>query len=317
VRRSLSLFAALLISLLWLGGCAERPPETLRVSAVLWPGYEPLYLASKLGYLDTREIRLIDYLSNTDAMRAFRNHNLEAGAFTFDEVLRLLSDGLDIEIILAMDISDGGDVIMANPGFDSVASLKGHRIAVESSAVGGFVLARALESHGRDLDDVTVVSINAMEQLEAFRRGRVDAAVSFDPYRTQLLKAGKHEVFNSREIPDEIVDVLVVRRDFSRRHPQLVHKLVNAWFRALDYQKRHPRRSAAYSVNRFGTTVEDYLAGLQRLRFASVADNRRLLDPHDSPLVANARRFYQVLAQMQVIGREVPVGPQLNPGYLP
>ena len=298
-------------------GCAEKPQESLRVSAVLWPGYEPLYLAGKLGYFDDQPIRLIDFLTNTDAMLAFRNHNLEAGAFTLDEVLRLLSDGLDIEVILVMDVSNGGDVIMANPDIPSVAALKGRRIAVEDSAVGGFILARALETHGLSLSDVTAVPVSPMEQSDAFQQGQVDAAVSFDPYRAQLVKEGKREIFSSREIPNEIVDVLVVRRDFSQRHPELVRKLVDVWFRTLAYQTRHPRESAAYSANRFSTTVDGYLASLEGLRFTTQEENRQLLDASRSPLIDDAERFYRVLAQMNIQRQGVMIGPHLNAAYLP
>ena len=316
MRQPWFLSVGLLLGLLLLG-CAEKPQDSMRVSAVLWPGYEPLYLAGKLGYFDDEPVQIIDYLSNTDAMLAFRNHNLEAGAFTFDEVLQLLADGMDIDVVLVMDVSDGGDVILANPDLAAMADLRGKRVAVESSAVGGYVLARALELHGLGLDDITVVSTNAMEQQDAFQSGRVDAAVSFDPYRTQLLKMGKREIFNSREIPSEIVDVLVVRRDYSRQHPQTVQKLVDAWFRALSYQQQHPRDSAAFSVNRFDTTVDDYLAGLALIRFASIEENRLLLDPARSSLIANADKFFRVLARMNIEQRDVVVGPQLNPGYLP
>lgn len=316
MRHPGSFVVALLLGLL-LMGCAEKPQQPLRVSAVLWPGYEPLYLASKLGYFDDEPVQIIDYLSNTDAMLAFRNHNLEAGAFTFDEVLQLLADGMEIDVILVMDISDGGDVILANPELTSMADLKGKRIAVESSAVGGYVLARALELHGLSLDSITLVSTNAMEQQLAFESGQVDAAVSFDPYRTQLLKMGKREIFNSREMPNEIVDVLVVRRDYSQQHPQTVQKLVDGWFRALNYQRQNPRESAAYSVNRFDTTVDDYLAGLALIRFAGIEENRLLLDPVHSSLVTNAEKFFDVLARMNIERRDVVVGPQLNPGYLP
>jgi NitT/TauT family transport system substrate-binding protein len=301
---------------LLLAACAEKPQEPLRISAVLWPGYEPLYLATKLGYLDDQPVQLIDYLSNTDAMHAFRSHQLEAGAFTFDEALQLLADGMDIQIVLVMDISDGGDVIVANPDIARVEQLKGRRVAVETSAVGAYVLARALELHGLALEDVEVVSTNAMEQLDAFRNGRIDAAVSFDPHRTRLIKQGKREIFNSREMPNEVFDVLVVRRDYSERYPQTVQKVVDAWFRALDYQAGQPRRSAAYSVNRFDTTVDDYIASLSRMKFADREQNRILLDPQHSPLIANAARIYGILARLQLAQRSVRIGRQLHPDYI-
>lgn len=301
---------------LLLAGCADKPQEPLRISAVLWPGYEPLYLASKLGYLDGQPVQLIDYLSNTDAMLAFRNHQLEAGAFTFDEVLQLLAEGVDLQVVLVMDVSDGGDVILANPGIDSVADLKGRRVAVETSAVGAFVLARALQLHGLELDDIQAVATNAMEQEAGFAQGLVDAAVSFDPYRTRLLKQGKVEIFNSREIPNEIVDVFVVRSSYVKQHPEVVQHVVDAWYQALEQQRLRPRETAALSVNRFGTSIDDYIAGLQLMHFPSRAETRALLDPHDSPLLETAEHLYEVLERLDVQRRGVTMAPHLNPRFV-
>lgn len=301
---------------LLLSACADKPQEPLRISAVLWPGYEPLYLASKLGYLDDQPVQLIDYLSNTDAMLAFRNHQLEAGAFTFDEVLQLLADGVDVQIVLVMDVSDGGDVILANPGISDVVDLKGRRVAVETSAVGAFVLARALQLHGMQMDDIQVVATNAMEQEEGFERGLVDAAVSFDPYRTRLLKQGKVEIFSSREIPNEIVDVFVVRRSYIKQHPEVVQHVVDAWYRALEQQRLKPREMAALSVNRFGTTVDDYIAGLKLMRFPSRAETRDLLDPTHSPLLDTAEHLFGVLETVDVPRRGVTLASRLNPQFV-
>lgn len=300
-----------------LTACSEPPQDTLRISAVLWPGYEPLYLASKLGYFDDEPVQLIDYLSNTDAMHAFRSHNLEAGAFTFDEVLQLLSAGVDIQIILIMDVSHGGDVILANPGIESVPELRGKRVAVESSAVGAYVLTRALQVHGMDLNDVIIVSTNAMEQVDSFQQGLVDAAVSFDPYRTQLMKQGKLEIFNSRAIPNEIVDVLVVRRDYIAQYPDTIRKVIQAWYRALEYQSANPQESASFSTHRFGSSMDDYIAGLKLLKFASKAENRTMLDPVHSPLIGNADRLYGVLARLGVQRNGVQIAPALNPAFIP
>mgnify|MGYP000259447477 CR=1 FL=1 len=41
------------------------------------------------------------------------------------------------------------DAIVAQPGIENVAALRGHRIAVEQSATGAIVLGRALELAGR------------------------------------------------------------------------------------------------------------------------------------------------------------------------
>lgn len=306
----------LYISFLILGACVDKPQETLRVGSVLWPGYEPLYLADKLGYYKNQPIKIIDYLANTDAILAFRNHNLEAGAFTLDETLQLLSDGIDVDIVLIMDISNGGDVILAIDGINSIKDLKGKPVAVESSAVGAFVLKRALELNGMDIKDIQVVSTNAMEQASSFEKGEIVAAVSFDPYRTQLLKSGKKEIFNSTLIPNEVVDVLVVRKDFSRKHPEIIQYLVDTWFKALQYQKEHPVESAEYSLKRFDTTSVDYINGLKLLKFSTKEDNLLLLDPENSPLLEQQHKMIDILKSLELIKNTPSLEGNLNKSYI-
>lgn len=303
--------------ILLMSGCVDRPQETLRVGAVLWPGYEPLYLAGKLGYYDDQPIKVIDYLSNTDTILAFKNHNLHAAAFTLDETLQLLADGVDIDVVLVMDMSYGGDVILANPGIDSVEALKGKPVAVESSAVGMFVLKRALELHDMDVSDIQVVSTNAMEQASSFASGKVVAAVSFDPYRTPLVKSGKQEIFNSTLIPNEIIDVLVVRRSYAEQYPDTVKQLVEAWFKALAYQAKNPQKSATYSLKRFNTTVEDYIASLERLKFTTKEDNRRLLDSQESPLLKQQQGMIEILYELELIKKTPSLQGHISSRFIP
>jgi NitT/TauT family transport system substrate-binding protein len=307
--RRLRLLPVLL--LLLLASCMEAPQPPLRVGAVLWPWYEPLYLAGRLGYYKPDEIKLIDYLSNVDAMLAFRNNLLDAGAFTLDEALQLIASGADVQIVLIMDVSHGGDVIMANPEIKTMQDLKGKSIAVETTAVGSLVLARALQVHNIDPDDVKVVTTNAMEQIEAFSNGNIDAAVSFDPNRSHLLEMGKHEIFNSTEIPNEIIDLLVVRKEAIENNRKMVAHLVDSWFRALEYQSRYPLESAAFSVDRHKIAEQQYVENLKRLKFASRAENLLLLDAKNSPLLEHQHMLSRILLDLGLIAK----APDLN-GHL-
>ena len=303
--------------LLLLYGCIEKPQEELRIGAVLWPGYEPLYLADKLGYYEEQPIKIIDYLSSTDAILAFKNKNLNAGAFTFDETLQLLADGNDIDIILIMDTSNGGDVILANKDIKSVKDLKGKAVAVERSAVGAYLLKRALELNDMDFSDIKIVSTNGIEQASSFDKGNIVAAVSFDPYRTQLLRAGKKEIFNSTLIPNEIVDVLVVRRSYSQQHPDTIRHLVKSWFKALEYQATNPVKSAEYSLIRFNTTTSDYIASLKLLDFTSIKDNHHLLNATTSPLLEQQHKVIKILKELNLINKAPSLQGHLEERYIP
>ena len=93
----------------------------------------------------------------------------------------------------------------------TMQDLKGKSVAVESGALGAFVLSRALTLNGMQASDVNVVHLESNEQPKAFEKGTVDGAVTFDPYRTQLLQAGATTLFDSTRIPGEIVDLVAVR----------------------------------------------------------------------------------------------------------
>ena len=99
----------------------------------------------------------------------------------------------------------------------------GKPVAVESGALGAFVLSRALALNGMQAGDVTVVHLESNEQPSAFEKGQVDGAVTFDPYRAQLLQAGAVTLFDSTQIPGEIVDLIAVRASVLDKQPKAIH----------------------------------------------------------------------------------------------
>ena len=54
----------------------------------------------------------------------------------------------------------------------------------------------------------------------------MDGAVTFDPYRAQFLRAGGKTLFDSTQIPGEIVDLLAVRASVIENHPKAVQALL-------------------------------------------------------------------------------------------
>lgn len=297
-------------------GCTSKPIETMRIGNVLWPGYEPLYTARSLGYYDNQPIKLIDYLSNTDAIRAFKNGALEACSFTLDETLILLSEGVELEIILIMDTSDGADVILANTEIRSVAELKGKRLGVESGAVGAYVGMRALELAGLKKEDIEIVSILSSEASAAFRTGKIDAAVTFEPHRSKLLKLGKVEIFNSKSIPNEVIDVLIVRKDYKNSHPEVVKSLIDGWFKSLKYAQDKPKEFAAYAAKRHQVSIDEYIEIMSLIKFPNKEENRILLDTKRSTLIKSSKKLISVLEELGYPTGGISISPFLNNEFM-
>ena len=200
--------AALLAAL---SGCIREPEPALRIGTNVWIGSEPLYLARELGHLDLGAVQLVEYPSASEVLRAYRNQAIDGMVISLDELFSLAVDGLQPRAILVVDVSHGADAVVGRRGMRSMHDLKGRPVAVESGALGAFVLSRALALNGMQPADVRVVHLESNEQPGAFEKGQIDGAVTFDPYRVQLLRSGATTLFDSTQIPGEIVDLVAVR----------------------------------------------------------------------------------------------------------
>src|SRR5512144_542161 len=212
--------------MLALFGCVRSPETALRIGTNVWIGSEPLYLARELGRLDPDTVQLVEYPSASEVLRAFRNQAIDGMVISLDELFELAADGFQPRIILVVDVSHGADVVVGRRGMRTMHDLEGKSVAVESSALGAFVLSRALALNGMQASDVTVVHLESNEQPNAFEKGQVDGAVTFDPFRAQFLKAGATILFDSTKIPGEIVDLLAVRASVLDKRPKAVQALL-------------------------------------------------------------------------------------------
>jgi NitT/TauT family transport system substrate-binding protein len=236
---------ACVVLLLPMIGCMREPETALRIGTNVWIGSEPLYLARELGRLDPAVVQLVEYPSASEVLRAYRNQAIDGMVISLDELFGLAVDGLQPRIILVVDVSHGADVVVGRRGMRSMRDLKGKSVAVESGALGAFVLSRALALNGMGASDVNVVHLESNEQPSAFEKGQVDGAVTFDPYRAQFLRAGGKTLFDSTQIPGEIVDLLAVRATTLERRPRAIQALLTGWFGAIDYMKGDPKDAAS------------------------------------------------------------------------
>ncbi|MBK8335928.1 MAG: ABC transporter substrate-binding protein [Sterolibacteriaceae bacterium] len=312
VARMLLLGVLLLVS----GGCGREPAEALRIGTNVWIGSEPLYLARDLGHVNAQTVRLVEYPSASEVLRAYRNQALDGMVISLDEVLALAADDLQPRIVLVIDVSHGADVVLGRAGLRSMADLKGRRVAVETHAVGAYVLSRALALNRMQPGDVQIVHLESNEHAAAFEQGRVDAAVTFDPFRSQMLRAGATTLFDSTQIPGEIVDLLVVRESVLEKNPGSVNALLAGWFQAIDYLGRDEQDAARRMSVRQQVSGEQFLQTLRGLRFPSRDENLAMLAGPAPQLLVTGQRLMAMMRQSKLLPRPVEVGALLAPAPL-
>lgn len=285
--------------------CLQQPTPPLRVSTVLWPGFENLYLADGLGYYKDAPIRLLNYPSTAEQLRAYRNKEIEVASITISDALLLATTNPDIRIVLVTDTSYGGDVVLAKPEIKDLPGLKNRRIGVEATPLEAYMLTRALGKVGMTPKDVKVVSLGIAEHEQAFTKGAVDAVVTYEPVRSKLLASGARLLFDSRQIPGEIVDVLVVSEEALNTHRNSLEVLLKGWFKALDYSKQNPQDAARRVAPREGLTAEQFLEALKGIRIPDLQENQKLLSKVDTSLLNGSKRLSEVMLENKLLSTVV------------
>lgn len=276
-----------------LSGC-KHPETPLRLGSLAFPGYEPIFVAQAKGWLDTGLVRLVEMHSNSDTMRALVSGRLEAAQITLDEYLTLRTGGLDVRVLAVLDISEGADVIMARPGLKLPVGPQGLRIAMDEGTVGTLLLAGFLARHGLVPSDVHKTSVPFSSHLAAYRQGIYDLIVTAEPWATEIEASGGNRIFDSRDIPGQIVDVLVARTDSLAMFAFGYQHLVDAHFQALQWMQANPQEAARIMAPRLQIPEADVPATFRGLRQPDAATSRQLLQPGselDNSLNSLARKM--------------------------
>ncbi len=285
----------LLVLLLALAGCTKLPQSPLRVATNTWVGYSPLYLARTQGMFAEQDVRLVEMLSAADVLHALRNDLVEAAAMTLDEALLLRATGFDVRVVMLLDVSNGADVLIARPAIQSLAQLRGHRIGYENTAVGAVILDAALQAGRLQRQDVVLVPMAANEQAAAFAEGRIDAVVTFEPMAGVMRQAGGRVLFSSADIPDKIVDVLVVHGDPDSYELDNLQRVMRGWFNAVDYAQLNPQGAYSIMGRRYGISGEEMRSRMNGLQLITEGKNRELLLGRPSPLTANIAQLAETM----------------------
>ena len=279
----------------------KMPP--IKVGAAPWIGYEPLFLARELGIYDSDRIKLVELLSSTETLNLLREGMLDVAALTLDEALMAIEEGMTIEVILVMDSSNGADVLLASPHFETMKSLQGHKVGVENNAVGAFLLQSALTASGMKLQDIKVVPLQGEQILSAFNTHKVDAVVTYNPKSILLQKQGAKRLFDSKQIPNKIIDVLVVRADGNKQKMSRIQDLVSGYFKALDFFKDSPKKAMAIMLPRLHLEVEDLEGAFQGVRLLDRVENQKLFKNKAQELQLLAQELQSILLEKGLLNK--------------
>jgi NitT/TauT family transport system substrate-binding protein len=168
--------------------------------------------------------------------------------------------------IFPIDASVGGDGILASKSIKSVADLKGKSIAVNQGSVSEFFLAQVLQANGLSLKDVKELNMKSGEAGAAFVAGRVDVAVTWEPWLSKAkARADSQVLVSSKQYPDLIVDSFGFRKEFIQKYPDTVKEFMRAYYDAFDWMQKNPAEANKIIGDAVGETADDVKADLSTI----------------------------------------------------
>jgi NitT/TauT family transport system substrate-binding protein len=307
------------------GGSAPAEPQDLKITSTIWVGYGPLYLAKEKGFFEEEGVN-VDLIVQQDFKQQFAS--LAAGrvdgiANVVDAAISYHIPDVGYKMVVALDDSQGGDGIGATKDIATVEDLAGKKIGYETGATAEFFLNVILERAGMSDSDIEHVEMLGSDAGAALLAGRIDAAVTYEPYLSEIRNsADNHVLVDTREAPGLITDVLIFSDDVIAEKPEAIQGVINAYYKALDYYAQYPDESIeimAKGMGGFLKDPKDFEDTLQYVTFLDAAANQAYFsdDNGDAPtILETTSNAVEIWGRIKDLGELPPPEDFIDPSFV-
>jgi len=242
-RRQWLKFAGVVLAAITLASpptLAEEKTE-FRLAWSIYVGWMPWDYAARNGivqkWADKYGIK-IDVVQINDYVESINQYT--AGQFdacvmtNMDALTIPAAGGVDSTALIVGDFSNGNDGIVLKGAGKTLPDIKGQKVNLVELSVSHYLLARALQQAGLSEKDVKVVNTSDADMVAAFETPQVTAVVTWNPLLAEIAaKPDTTQVFDSKNISGEILDLLVVNTEVLQANPKLGKALAGAWYETM------------------------------------------------------------------------------------
>jgi len=236
----------------------------------------PFYVAREKGFFAQEgvEAEIVEIGSVNEFVPALVSGEILVAELIADMFIVQASRVPNIRQILRKATIFGVDGIVASGDIQTAADLKGKRIAVQTVSPSHYLLLNYLKDSGISSSDVTLLPTEAGQAGAAFRAGKIDAAVTWEPWLKRASeREDGHILFSTKDSPELIYDILVTRGDLSEPEKDSVRKVLRAWFKALAWMEENPAETIDIFSRNLGLPKEEVAFFFSKLKFMNHSEN--------------------------------------------
>jgi NitT/TauT family transport system substrate-binding protein len=298
--------------------------EPIKLSMSTWIGYAPFHLAKEKGFFKKQgvDVEVIVIESPPDRRAAFAADKIQGMATTVDtHVLTATAENpILVKQVLAIDDSHGGDGIVAKKEIKSIKDLKGKTVAAQlGGGASYFWLAYVLDQNGMKLSDLKLIDMKAGDAGSAFVAGKVDAAVTWEPWLSRAkATAFGHVLLASDQTPGIILDSLAFKPDFLKKRGPDVKKIVAAWYEAVKFAAENPKEADPIMAKFTGQKPEEFTKEKTGVRFYGQKENKEYFGTPQKPglLYKVTQRASDLFFELKLIKTKVIAADLIDGSFL-
>lgn len=236
------------------------------------------YYENELGV----NVNLVNFDSGQDV-----NTALAAGSIDISELgssptaLGIASD-VDYQVFWVGDVIGSAESLVAknDSGIETVADLKGKKVATPFASTAHYSLLNALKLEGISESDVTLLDLQPADIYAAWARGDIDAAYVWYPVLSQLLEDGKIITGSDKLAEQGVItaDLNVVRTEFAEQNPDIVTNYVKAQIKANDILLNDPDKAADEISQVLEISKEDAASQITQFKYLTADEQLDFLN---------------------------------------
>ncbi|MEL6167850.1 MAG: putative urea ABC transporter substrate-binding protein [Pseudomonadota bacterium] len=253
-----------------------------RVAWSIYVGWMPWGYLEESGIMDKWadkygiEIEIVQINDYVESINQYTAGAFDGVSATNMDTLSIPSGGgVDTTALIVGDFSNGNDAVILK-GDGELDDLVGKPVNLVELSVSHYLLARALDSVGlREADLDAVINTSDADMIAAFATDDVQAVVTWNPLVSTILEdPSAKKLFDSSDIPGEIIDLMVVNTETLDANPDFGKAMAGAWYEVMGLMAAGDEAVLSAMAEASGTD----LAGYQ----SQLASTEMFYDPADA-----------------------------------
>ena len=203
-------------------------------------------------------VQPIKFTAGPPFFSAFQSKSIDVGFMGTPPAVVGISQGVPMTIFAIENYAPGSEALVARKesGINTLADLKGKKVATKRGTSGDYALQTALAKQGLKLSDIQFLDIDVSALIPAFSRGDIDAGWYWEPWQGQMIAAGGKQIITDGELGIAPGIVWVAQNDWISANGPVVEKLLAAIDEAAHVISTDPQKAASYIATDLGVTQD-------------------------------------------------------------